>query len=109
MGFIQGALTITRMLAFDKYPLAPYEESRCDYLDYPVMVEGEKEITAVDNNGESEAVFVSPKTTATANLECKLSIEDSRQVKKVEDIVKSISTLIVGLTLTLSFKRFIFG
>lgn len=93
-GFTRGVLTATRMAVFPKYPLNAYEEIRCDQPIIPVSAEG-KTLPAdpVDQKGQKE--------------KCLAGIEDQRNIKKVEDIATSVSTLIAGAALIFFFKRFI--
>ncbi len=94
-GFIRGTLTITRLVVFDTYPLASYEETRCS-------VETSPRVIGVDGK-EMET-----KEDAAKRMElCVESLEKQRDIKKVEDIATSISTLVAGIFLILAFKRFI--
>lgn len=94
-GFIRGTLTVTRLAVFDKYPLASYEETRCTMETAPriIGVDG-KEMETKDDVAKRMAL-------------CVESLEAQRDIKKVEDIATSISTLVAGIFLILAFRRFI--
>jgi hypothetical protein len=97
VGFVRGTLTATQMLVFDKYPLDSYEETRCDTGIAPA---------APTKEGETPAMT---KTELKDQKEkCLNAVEMRRKVKKTEDIVTSITTLISGMALIYFFKRFIF-
>lgn len=97
VGFIQSTRTIARLIIFDKYPLATYEETRCNF--------GRGAI--VPPIGEGVEPVSSSKTDETKE-ECLASLEHERKVRVVEDIVTSFSTLVSGVVLVVSFRRFIF-
>ena len=96
-GFISGSRTASRLLAFETYPLHQYEETQCDYLvgPRPIPVEG-AESMATDQDMEKQ------------KEKCEAALEQSRRVRKTEDIVTSLSTLIAGAVLVFSFRKFIF-
>jgi hypothetical protein len=97
-GFIQGTLTAVRLLTFDEYPLASYEESRCEMeftASKPVLAPGEASMSAEE--------------IATRQAKCETSLAHARKVKQTEHIVSSLSTLIAGTVLIWSFRRFIFS
>ncbi len=98
-GFIQGSLTAVRLLTFEKYPLANYEESRCDF-DYglPQKETGEPAVSPEAWQAEQ----------AERRASCLESLDQARRVKQTEHIVTSITTLVSGAVLVWSFKRFIF-
>lgn len=98
-GFIRGALTISRLVVFDKYPLQQYEEQRCEYEAMPYI--------PVD--GEKEGMVSGPQEDAQTRKEkCLESVEHQRDVRKIEDIVTAITTLVAGSVLVFTFRRFIF-
>lgn len=97
-GFIQGSLTATRLVVFETYPLNSYEETRCEY-DF--------QTTAFGPDGKQLAE-PNPEDVAKRKEACKASIEQERKVKKTEDIVSAITTLVAGALLVMSFKKFIF-
>lgn len=106
-GFIQGTLTAVRTLTFEEYPLASYEETRCDleYLDIKtprVMVTPSGEETVVEESTSAEEI-------ERRQAKCKATLAHARQVKQTEHIVTSITTLVAGSVLVFSFRRFIFG
>lgn len=100
-GFIQTTLTITRIVVFEKYPLNVYEENQCDYIKqqsqyyYPLPEEGQQKPLS-DDQIESQIA------------DCEIGLNKNRDIKKVNDIVTSITTLVAGSILAFSFKRFIF-
>lgn len=87
IGFSRGVLTVTRLVVFDKYPLDYYAESRCEMMPTAVPVEGE----------------VMPK----GDVNCEESLEHERRIKLTDDIVNSVTMLVAGVVLTLTFKKFI--
>lgn len=96
-GFTNSALTISRIVTFDKYPLHSYEEGRCELeFSRPAYVSTEESIAQL-----------SDEELATRKERCDASLEQQREVKKVEDIVTSVSVLLAGTFLALTFKRFI--
>lgn len=95
VGFVRGALTVTRMFVFEKYPLNYYDEARCDINMLPAKA---VEPATVDNGKSNEQSI----------KECKIALEHERRVRMVEDIVISVTTLISGVVLVYSFKKFIF-
>jgi hypothetical protein len=102
-GFIYGSSTVSRLLAFDKYPLNSYQETQCDMQYAQPML-------TYDGGGKPSP----PPEDSTDEWEeqkakCVASLEQERRVKKTDDIVSSVSTLIAGLVLVLSFRQFIFS
>lgn len=94
-GFTHGVLTATRLAVFSKYPLNSYEEIRCDQQPVsPVSFEGKPLQT---DSAQTEA----------QKQKCLAGLEDQRNLKKVEDIATSISTLVAGGVLIFFFRRFI--
>lgn len=97
-GFIRGSLTVVRLFTFDKYPLASYEEMRCDNQFGGVMYQPDGKEVVVDKAQQEEQ-----------KAKCEENLNYSRKVAQVEHIVTAITTLVAGSVLVLSFKRFIFG
>ena len=96
-GFTQGALTTARIIAFDKYPLPSYEETRCEIeFSRPLYIPEEESIAPLS---EEELEMRREK--------CEQSLEQQRQINKVENVVTSVSLLAAGTLLVLTFKRFI--
>jgi len=109
-GFIQGALTVVRLLSFDQYPLESYEETRCEQENYNYLTELKQ-----STGSESSAVTLTEKELAERKQEaidrqsnCEASQAYARRVRQTEHIVTSITTLVSGTMLVWSFKRFIF-
>lgn len=100
VGFVRGALTTTQVVVFDKYPLAPYEETRCD--------QGMMPIPYVPTTKEGETSVLTKTELKDLKDKCLASMELGRKVKMTEDIVISITTLLSGVALIYFFKRFIF-
>jgi hypothetical protein len=96
-GFIQGTQTVVRLATFDKYPLQIYEETRC-----------ENEFPAMRPVIEPDQPPMSDQDQQERRQKCEASLDYQRRVKQTEDIVVSITTLVAGAVLVLSFKRFIF-
>lgn len=96
-GFIRGTLTVSRLVVFDKYPLQQYEEQRCEYEVMPIPME----------EGKGDAL-PAPEDMQSRKEKCLDSVEHQRNVRKIEDVVTAITTLIAGTVLVLSFRRFIF-
>jgi hypothetical protein len=97
-GFIRGSLTAVRLLTFDKYPLATYEEMRCDNQFGNVMYQPDGKEVVVDKDQQAQQ-----------KAKCEENLNYSRKVTQVEHIVTALSTLVAGTVLVISFKRFIFG
>lgn len=95
-GFTRGSLTVVRLLTFDKYPLESYEETRCE-LEFQNRFPMPEGSTAVISDEEKQKSL----------QKCQSVVEHDRQVRKVEDIVTSVSTFISGVSLAFVFKRFI--
>lgn len=91
VGFSRGVLTATRLLVFGKYPLDYYQETRCDISTSPMIENG-------------QAI-----TKGNYNNDCKSGLEFERRIKLTEDIVNSVTMLVSGIVLTISFRRFIFN
>ena len=87
VGFSRGVLTATRLVAFDDYPLDYYAETRCAIT--PKLTE---------ENGE-----VMPKVDEN----CEEALTYERKIRLTDDVVNSVTMLVAGAALTLSFKRFI--
>ena len=105
IGFVRGSLTVTRMFVFEKYPLQSYEETRCD-LEYMPMA---TQVTpAVTPEGKGEATLIPEEELQSRREKCLASVERERETRKVEDFVTSLTILVSGVFLVLSFKRFIF-
>lgn len=98
-GFVNGALTITRLAVFDTYPLAQWEESRCEIEAVPSSV-------VVDKSG-GETMAITQEDAKSRKEMCLKSLENQRNIKKVEDIVSSAAFFVVGIFLATSFRRFI--
>lgn len=98
-GFIQGALTTVRLFTFEKYPLQTYEETRCDN-SYPAI--------AMPYSPDASPPPPTDQDFLDQKAKCQESLNYERNVKKTEDIVVSITTLVAGTVLVLSFRRFIF-
>lgn len=99
VGFVRGTSTIAKLAFFEKYPLEPYEEGRCEAGFFPELVKAET---------QTDAQFEETKKQQEAQRErCRQDLEHSRSVKKVEDTVTSISFFVAGLVLALLFKQFI--
>jgi len=97
-GFIQGSLTATRLVVFDTYPLDSYEETRCEYdFQAPTYSPDGKQIAETN-----------PEEVEKKKEACRKSIEQERKVRKTEDIVRAITTIVSGAILVMSFKKFIF-
>jgi hypothetical protein len=96
-GFINGTLTVTRMLVFEKYPLESWAETRCDIDMLPYAVK------------EGTDVQLPQEDLDRKQAQCRQTLEEQRNIRKTENIVSSISALMVGVVLILSFKRFIFS
>jgi len=97
-GFTRGALTAANLVVFDKYPLNSYEERQCG--------EG---FTRVPMKPLDVEVSNTPNTvTKSQKAECEASLEHSRKIKMINDVIGSLSMLICGTTLVLGFKKFIF-
>lgn len=94
-GIAKAASTGARLVSFDKYPLAGYEESRCDYMSGPSMPITEKMIVPA------------PVDQQNQQKQCLESIEKQRALQKVDDIVQSIVLPLSGLALVYFFRRFI--
>lgn len=93
-GFTQGALTVTRSLTFPQYPLPSYEETRCQFeFIRPALDES----TVPMNDAELE----------DRQKRCEDTLVNERKLRQTEDLVTSISMIIAGLLLVISFKRFI--
>ncbi len=88
VGASRGILTVVRLVVFDSYPLDYYAETRCTLL--PARPDGGEVMPIIDGN-------------------CEESLEHERKIKLTDDIVNSVTMLLSGLALTLSFKRFIFS
>lgn len=102
VGFVRGTSTIAKLAFFEVYPLEAYEESRCDmnYYIEPAMVKPD---------GAPQAETPEAKAEREKQIErCKTEVERSRSVKKVEDVVSSVSFFVAGTALALVFKQFIF-
>ena len=97
IGFVQGSLTVAKLLLFDVYPLPAYEESRCDLPLYKEAVVGPEVRPA-------QPQVIDPDQAA----KCAKELERDRKVKQAEDAVGATSFLIAGLALTTAFKKFIF-
>jgi len=97
-GFIRGSLTVVRLFTFDKYPLASYEEMRCDNQFGNVMYQP-----------DGKEVVIDKEQQAQQKAQCEENLDYSRKVTQVEHIVTAISTLVSGAVLVYSFRRFIFG
>ncbi len=95
-GFIQGTLTAVRLITFDQYPLQSYEETRCEapFFSAVAPMEGQTPPSAVDIQAQQER--------------CRITLDRDRRVKKTEDLVTAITTLVSGAVLVYSFRRFIF-
>lgn len=94
IGFISGTSTVVKLAVFDTYPLASWEETKCDQSPYVVTpLEGEKSMVPADNPQMRD--------------ECKAGLERERKVKLTEDIVTSISFVVSGLSLIYFFRRYI--
>lgn len=97
VGFITGAQTVTRMALFEQYPLNSYDETRCDFEPMPLMIEkGGQQITE------------SSTETELRREKCLSSLAHERKIKQTEDIVTSITSLVAGAALVISFRKFIF-
>jgi len=92
-GISKAALTGARLVTFDKYPLAGYEETRCEYASRPVI--------------EEKNVNVSPDMLTAQRASCEESVERNRKTRQVEDIVQSIVLPLSGLALVYFFRRYI--
>lgn len=88
IGFSRGILTATRLLTFEKYPLDYYAETRCNIAPMAPGTSGE----------------VMPKV----DTNCNEALEHERRIKLTDDIVNSVTMLVAGFVLALSFRRFIF-
>jgi len=91
IGFIQGALTVTRTVVFDKYPLQSFEESRCYYENRPELAQSK-----------------TPDSTQKEK-ECLQQLDYERNVRQTEDIVRSLSFMASGFVLIYFFRRFIYN
>lgn len=98
VGFIQTTLTVTRLATFDKYPLDTWDESRCDNNYVPI---------AEPLTTEKRGTEMSDEEIEKLKAKCLASVEMQRRVKQTEDVVKSVSFLISGVTLVYFFRRFI--
>lgn len=98
-GFVRATLTITRSLVFDDYPLDSWEETRCqtEIFAQPALAE------------KTDSQPITDEDLEIRRLKCQDTLEHRRDVKQVEDIATSISTLVAGIAITLVFKRFIFN
>lgn len=98
VGFIQGTRTAVKLITFDKYPLDPYTETKCDqppYAAMPIPVEGGKTAPATEAQ------------TRETKQACTSELEHERKVKETEDIVGAITMLVSGGTLVFFFRKFI--
>jgi hypothetical protein len=96
-GFTQGALTAARIIAFDKYPLPSWEETRCEIeFSRPLYIPEEESVA-----------HMSDEELEMRREKCEQSLEHQRQTKKVDDVVTSVSLLVAGVLLVLTFRRFI--
>lgn len=100
-GFSRGALTVANMIAFDKYPLQSYEETRCE-AEYTAFIPLEPQI------GGSTKPQISEEDRKVRYDKCITAVEHERSVRKVNDVVTSVSTLVSGSLVAFLFKRFIF-
>lgn len=99
-GFVRGAITLTYISMFDKYPLDQYQETMCDtnYATRPLA------------NDKSEVTFGMNETEAKdAKVRCEKQTERQRNINKATDVASAITTLISGAVLVYFFRRFIFG
>ena len=98
VGFTRGALTAANLVVFDKYPLNSYEERQCGdgFARIPAkpmeLFEAESLATITEEQKE----------------DCEESLEHSRKIKMINDVVGSLSMLVCGPTLVFGFKKFIF-
>lgn len=105
VGFVRSTSTIAKLAFFEVYPLESYEEGRCEipYYPEPAMLKPDGS-TQVATTESAEA-----KAEREKQIErCKVEVERSRSVRKVEDVVSSISFFVAGTALALVFKQFIF-
>jgi hypothetical protein len=103
VGFVSGTSTLAKLAFFEVYPLQSYEESRCDAPYYPV------EPTMIKTDGTVASESAEAKAEREKQIDrCKAEVERGRSVKKVEDVVFSISFFVAGTALALVFKQFIF-
>jgi hypothetical protein len=99
-GFIQGVTTSVKLITFDQYPLNSYEETRCQYM------------SSIDSSLAPE--IVNEKRPSQEDMDrqrnqCQEQLEFERRVRKTENITTSITTLVAGAILVISFRRFIFS
>ncbi len=87
-GASRGVLTLAKLIIFDKYPLDSYMETRCQVPQE-----------------QSQYGEVLPRLDA----QCATGLEYERKIKLTEDTINSITMLISGIILTVSFKKFIFN
>jgi hypothetical protein len=101
IGFVRGTSTIAKLAFFKVYPLESYEESRCEMNYYaPAMVK---------EDGTPQTETPEAKAEREKQIDrCHQEVERGRDVKKVEDVVSSISFFVAGTALALVFKQFIF-
>lgn len=101
VGFAQGTNTAVKSIAFEKYPLRAYDETRCEtefmYPTYPADAVSEKDIQVEQEQKEKRL------------QSCLKSIENQRNTKQVEDAVGSFTLFISGSVLVFIFKGFIFA
>lgn len=97
-GFIRGGLTVSRLIIFDKYPLNTYEETRCQNQPFATVP-----------MKDGSVVQQSPAEIAEQLRTCQQSLDHDRKVRKTEDIVTALTTLVAGTVLVMFFRRFIFA
>lgn len=102
VGFAQGTNTLVKSIAFEKYPLQSYEETRCEtefmYPTYPVDINSDKEVQQPDDAQKEKRL-----------QNCLTSVENQRTTKQVEDAVSSFTLFVSGSALVFIFKGFIFA
>lgn len=100
IGFVRGVNTLVKSIAFEQYPLAPYEETRCFYNGL--------EPRFVDSDSEPSAATESGSTQRDAEKqECLEQLDQQRSITQVEDVTTSLSIFIAGAFLIFFFRRFI--
>lgn len=100
VGFIKGTSTVVNSIAFDKYPLDEWQETRCS-LD---MAYQDPAVLTVADDTPKET----PESFEKRKAECQAALDDTRRTKQVNDITYSFGFFVSGIALALSFKRFIF-
>ena len=90
VGFINGLQFTAKTIIFDKYPLQSYEE---DCQRYTI------EARPVLDKIASPAASLDEQIA-----ECKVSVEQRRKIKMVEDLTQSVGFLVSGLVLAFLFN-----